>query len=245
MKTIINNRLINKKINNKVKIIMSSTLEDEILDWSEIEKLTEEDIRDSDKDVLDKVDIDTKVKSKPKVKSKAKPKVKAKIKLPEINSDILEEEYENIDENFLFNEEDIGYEDEKIVKNSVNSLKNKAKIHKEQKKTVKNKELLKKQAEKFRIKSKVMNAIKVYTKLNEEKIPNYLLKMIKNKRFNFNKISRADSIECYDFFKKHSKEELTLCLFVAAKDTEELEFVKDILMKEDFFKILFTNIILI
>lgn len=103
--------------------------------------------------------------------------------------------------------------------------------------------LLKKQAQKSRIKGKVTASIKSFRKLSQVGPPLYLAKMIKNKEFTFNRMSASDSIECYEFFRKHNKDEIALCLLACAKDADQLNFVKRIVMKEDFFKILFANII--
>ena len=57
-------------------------------------------------------------------------------------------------------------------------------------------------------------------------------------------MSFNDSRECFYFFKNHNKEEIALCLLVAAQDIEELYFIKKVIMKKEIFNILFNNIVI-
>lgn len=102
--------------------------------------------------------------------------------------------------------------------------------------------MLKKQGSKSRVKTKVLGSIVSYKTLEAAGPPTFILRMIRNKKFIFKAPTPSESFECLQFFKKYNKHQIALSFFVAARDAEEVSFVKTVLMKRDFFNVLFSHI---
>ncbi|MEY3415846.1 MAG: hypothetical protein RLZZ418_1091, partial [Pseudomonadota bacterium] len=103
-------------------------------------------------------------------------------------------------------------------------------------------ETMRKQAKKSRIKNKTSQAVKLIRDLSSV-IPKYLASSIKKCTFSFNKLSKSDQIEIYEYFKLHNKYEIAITLLLVPKNEDQMYFVRNTILKPAFFTLIFNSIV--
>lgn len=95
---------------------------------------------------------------------------------------------------------------------------------------------------KARVKSKFLAAIKLIENLEKKPLPRHLRMLIKQNRLSLVKLNKREQKKCFDFFSQLTKNQIAISLLLYANTTEEIMFIKQILLNKKYVNLLFSDL---